>query len=73
MSISNRIHKLEELLGVGGRVIVLSQPCDMSDEDLEYYLESQGISSRTEDLIISLRRLGEGHPAPWVTIDGIPA
>jgi hypothetical protein len=68
MSMSNRIQKLEDVLGVGARVLVLSQPRDMTDEQLERYLEARGISTRSDDLVVSLKRFGEGQPDPWVKI-----
>ncbi|WP_260598294.1 hypothetical protein [Sphingomonas endolithica] len=36
----------------------------------EQYLHGQGISTQTDDLVVSLKRFGEGHPEPWVKIDG---
>ena len=69
MSISNCIQKLEDLLGTGTRLIVCSQPSDMTDEQLERYLASHGISTQTDDLVISLRRFGDGHPDPWVKVE----
>lgn len=70
MSISNRIQKLEDLLDVGGRMIVLSRPYEMSDEQLERYMHAQGISTKTDDLIVSRKRFSDGHPDPWIKIDG---
>jgi hypothetical protein len=45
----------------------------MSDEQLERFLEGQGISTRTDDLVVSLKRFGDGQPDPWVKIDGVAA
>ncbi len=73
MTMTSRIQKLEDLLGQRARIVVFSQPRNMSDEELERFLEAKGISTRTDDLIVSLKRLGDGHPEPWVTIDGVQA
>jgi hypothetical protein len=69
MSISNRIQRLEGLLATGGRMIVCSQPRDMTDEQLEQYLTSQGISTQLDDLVVSLKRFSDGHPNPWIKLD----
>lgn len=70
MTISNRIQKLEDALGVGVSLVVFSRPSDMTDEQLEHFLESRGISTRSDDLVVSLKRFSDGHPDPWITIDG---
>ncbi len=69
-SISNRVTKLEAELGSGGRIIIASLPREMTDEQLETHLEAYGISTRIDDLVISLQRLADGEQAAWVSVDG---
>jgi hypothetical protein len=65
---ASRIRKLEESLGIRGRVIVVGHPHEMTDAELEAFLEANGISTETDDLVVSLRRFGDGDPNPWVRI-----
>lgn len=72
-TIANRIRKLEEDLGLGVRVVVMGNPRDMTDEELEAWLHANGISTETDDLAVSLQRLADGDPDPWVKIEGATA
>lgn len=65
---ASRIRRLEEMLGVGARVIVVGRPRDMTDAELEAFLHAQGISTASDDLIVSLHRFEDGDPEPWVKI-----
>lgn len=73
MSISNRVQKLEDLLVAGSRLIVCSQPRDMSDHDMAQYLKSHGIPAATGDLVVSLKRFSDAHPEPWIRMDAAQA
>lgn len=70
MSILTRIRKLEDDLRPDGRLIVCSRPADMTTPELERYLHSFGVTTTAQDLVISIERFGDGHPEPWVAIDG---
>ena len=65
---ASRIRKLEETLRVGARVIVVGRPRGMTDDELEAFLHANGISTATDDLIVSLQRFDDGDPDPWVKI-----
>lgn len=66
---TNRIRKLEQAIGVGARVVVVGNPRELTDDELEAWLRRDGISTSTDDLACSLQRLRDGHPDPWVRAD----
>lgn len=65
---SSRIRKLEKTLGGGGRVIVVGHAREMTGADLEAVLHCEGIIPNAADLVVSLRRFGEGNSNQRVTI-----
>lgn len=61
MPIETRIQKLEDQASARARLLVCTHPRNMTDEELEDYLTSRGISTQTDDLIVSLKRFREGR------------
>lgn len=66
MPIETRIQKLEDQASARARLLVSAHPRNMTDEQLEDYLNSRGISTQTDDLVVSLKRFREGRSEPWV-------
>lgn len=73
MSIETRIQKLEDQASARARLLVSAHPRVMTDEQLEDYLNSRGISTQTDDLVVSLKRCREGRSEPWVMARGASA
>lgn len=66
MPMETRIQKLEDQASATARLLVSAHPRNMTDEELESHLSSRGISTQTDDLVVSLERFREGRSKPWV-------